>query len=109
MLFLGSWILYGLVVGLIAKWLYPGGDEEPQGILATIALGIAGSYVGGFINFLFGRSDAFSLSGILMGIIGGVVCCWIYQSFKLRRIMQMKRMQMNELRHEVRTLKRSLR
>ena len=109
MLWLGSWILYGLVVGLIAKWLYPGGAEEPQGILATITLGIAGSYVGGFINFLLGRSEAFALSGVLMGIIGGVVCCWIYQSFKLRRIMEARRMQLKNLDREVRSLRRALR
>jgi len=45
-----SWILLGLVVGLLAKWIMPGPD--PGGLVITILLGIAGAFVGGFIGSL---------------------------------------------------------
>ncbi|HKO01984.1 MAG TPA: GlsB/YeaQ/YmgE family stress response membrane protein, partial [Thermoanaerobaculia bacterium] len=42
-----GWLLFGLIVGAIAKFLMPGRD--PGGWIVTILLGIAGSFVGGFI------------------------------------------------------------
>lgn len=88
MLWLLSWIIYGLVVGLIAKSLHPG--EDPVGFVPTIGIGIAGSYVGGLINFILGAGSAFSPSGIVMGIIGGVIFCWIYRKYRLNRFLTMQ-------------------
>ena len=42
-----GWLLFGLIVGAIAKFLMPGRD--PGGWIVTILLGIAGSFVGGFL------------------------------------------------------------
>ena len=44
------WIIVGLIVGALARFLVPGRD--PMGWLGTIVLGIAGSFVGGFIGSL---------------------------------------------------------
>lgn len=74
------WVVYGIVVGLIAKILYPG--KEPKGFLSTILVGILGSFVGGFINYALGFGTAFQPSGILMGVIGGVLTCFVYSKLK---------------------------
>ena len=71
-LFVLGWILYALVVGLVAKALHPG--EDPVGCLPTLGIGIAGSFVGGFLNWLIGWGHSpFETSGFVMGIIGGVI------------------------------------
>ena len=76
-----SWLVYGLVVGSVAKWLHPG--DDPSGILATLGIGVVGSYIGGFLNYLiFGAGTPFSPSGIIMGIIGATIFCWIYSKVK---------------------------
>jgi uncharacterized membrane protein YeaQ/YmgE (transglycosylase-associated protein family) len=79
---LGIWILYGLIVGLIAKSLHPG--DDPVGFLPTVGIGVAGSYVGGFVNFILGKGEALSSSGLVMGIIGGVIFCAAYRWWKLQ-------------------------
>jgi uncharacterized membrane protein YeaQ/YmgE (transglycosylase-associated protein family) len=81
MFFILSWIVYGLIVGLLAKALHPG--EDVVGFFPTIGVGIAGSYIGGFINYLLGGTHAFYPSGILMGVIGGVIFCWLYRRYRL--------------------------
>lgn len=94
MLFLLSWMVYGLIVGAIAKWLHPG--EDPIGFLPTVGIGIAGSYIGGFINFLLGRGTAFSTSGLVMGVVGGVIFCWIYSKYHLNKYMQLRGQQKDD-------------
>jgi uncharacterized membrane protein YeaQ/YmgE (transglycosylase-associated protein family) len=66
--------IVGIVVGVIAKFIMPG--AEHLGLLMTGALGIAGSFVGGFICRLFSKPPEGALihpAGILMSIIGAVV------------------------------------
>ena len=90
MLFLLGWIIYGLIVGTIAKFLYRG--AEPAGLLSTIGVGIVGSYIGGLIHYLLGRGmHPFSPSGIVFGVIGGIVFCWVYGYFKLNRFLEIKK------------------
>jgi uncharacterized membrane protein YeaQ/YmgE (transglycosylase-associated protein family) len=87
MFFILGWVIYGLIVGYLAKLVHPG--EDPVGFLPTIGIGVAGSYVGGFINWVIGAGHSpFSASGILMGTIGGVVCCWAYRNWRLNRFFQ---------------------
>lgn len=75
------WLAYGLIVGIIAKKLHQG--DEPIGWLETIMVGVVGSYVGGLINWLLGWGvHVFEPSGMIMGIIGGVVFCYIYSYWK---------------------------
>jgi uncharacterized membrane protein YeaQ/YmgE (transglycosylase-associated protein family) len=70
------WIVYGLLVGSIAKAIVPG--EERMGFFQTIAVGVAGSYMGGALLYLLGTYDSVSPSGIVMGIAGGVVSLILY-------------------------------
>jgi len=73
-----SWAVFGLIVGLIARLLYPG--RQPMGFIATMILGIIGSLLGGFIAFLFGfrpEQAAFQGAGWIMSIIGAMVVVWI--------------------------------
>ena len=44
-----GWLIYGLLVGIIAKALHPG--DDPIGFLPTMGIGVAGSYIGGLINW----------------------------------------------------------
>jgi len=69
-----SWLVFGLIVGAIAKFLTPGNDSN--GIINTMLLGIAGSFVGGFLgNLLFGGKgeNAARYGGWIMSIIGSIV------------------------------------
>lgn len=76
MLSLLVWLVYGLLVGSISKALVPG--DENFGFLKTVALGIAGSYMGGAILYLLGQYESLSPAGIFMGVAGGVVTLVLY-------------------------------
>jgi uncharacterized membrane protein YeaQ/YmgE (transglycosylase-associated protein family) len=47
-----TWAVFGLVIGIIARFLYPG--KQPMSLLMTMILGIVGSFVGGLISWAFG-------------------------------------------------------
>ena len=81
-----SWIIFGLVVGLIARALYPG--TQTMSLPNTIALGIAGSVVGGVIAWLLGyrpQEGAFAGSGWIMSIVGGVLVVFIALALSNRK------------------------
>lgn len=81
LLYLFGWIIYGLLVGTLAKYLHPGTDE-PVGFLPTIGIGMAGSYIGGAVNWLLGFGGSpISSSGIIMGTLGGVVFLAAYKMY----------------------------
>lgn len=79
------WVVYGLIVGLISKAIYRYKDS-PTGFVSTLAIGIAGSFVGGFVNFLLGGTNAFEPAGVLMGIVGGILTCFLYRKIVLEKI-----------------------
>lgn len=91
MLWLLMWVVYGLIVGLIAKALHPG--EDPTGWVSTLGIGVAGSFIGGFLNFIMGKGDPFQTSGILMGIVGGVIACFAYRKLKLDQYLKTQALQ----------------
>jgi uncharacterized membrane protein YeaQ/YmgE (transglycosylase-associated protein family) len=70
------WCVYGLFVGSIAKSIVPG--EENFGFVKTVALGVAGSYMGGAVLYLLGTYDAVSPAGVLMGVAGSVLSLVLY-------------------------------
>ena len=74
-----SWILFGLVAGLAAKWIMPG--NESAGIIMTVILGIAGAVVGGFISTLFGMGqvNGFNLGSMVVAIIGAMIVLTVYR------------------------------
>lgn len=78
-----GWILFGLIVGALAKLLMPGND--PGGWVVTILLGIAGSFVGGFLaTTLMGNQG--STVGWIGSIIGAMILLFIYRLFVGRRV-----------------------
>jgi uncharacterized membrane protein YeaQ/YmgE (transglycosylase-associated protein family) len=70
------WCVYGLFVGSIAKSIVPG--EENFGFVKTVALGVAGSYMGGAILYMLGQYESLTPSGIFIGIAGGVISLVVY-------------------------------
>jgi len=78
-----SWIVFGFIVGAIAKLLTPGRD--PGGFLVTILLGIAGSLLGGYLGRAFGWYGPNQNAGVLMSIIGAIVLLTIFHLLFARR------------------------
>jgi uncharacterized membrane protein YeaQ/YmgE (transglycosylase-associated protein family) len=78
-----SWILFGLVVGVIAKLLMPGRD--PGGFIVTILLGIAGALIGGFIGRAMGFYGPNQSAGWLVSILGAVILLVLYRMMVGRR------------------------
>lgn len=76
------WCVYGLFVGSIAKSIVPG--EENFGFVKTVALGVAGSYMGGAILYLLGSYDAVSPAGVLMGVAGSVLSLVLYNKLNTK-------------------------
>ena len=77
-------IILGAIVGAIAKLIMPG--KDPGGILVTIALGILGSIVGGFLlGILLPGRDASSPAGLIGSILGALLLLWIYRMVVARR------------------------
>ena len=74
-------IVIGFVVGLLARFFYPGAIN--LGFWMTTALGIGGSVVGGIIGGLFGGSSdgKFKPAGWIMSIVGARILLWIYLNF----------------------------
>ena len=79
-----AWILFGLVLGIIAKLLMPGRD--PGGFIVTILLGIAGALVGGFAGRALGLYTENEGAGWLMSILGAIVLLAIYRMMVRRRV-----------------------
>jgi uncharacterized membrane protein YeaQ/YmgE (transglycosylase-associated protein family) len=72
-----GWILFGLVVGVIGKFLMPGRD--PGGFVITILLGIAGALLGGFVGRMLGLYGEGDPVGFIMAVIGSILLLIIYR------------------------------
>ena len=72
-----GWILFGLVVGVIAKLIMPGRD--PGGIIVTMLLGIVGAVLGGFVGRSLGFYGPQQAAGWLMSIVGAIVVLMLYR------------------------------
>jgi uncharacterized membrane protein YeaQ/YmgE (transglycosylase-associated protein family) len=84
--FIITLIIVGAIAGFLARLIVPGRD--PMGVVATIVLGIVGSFVGGFLGYLiFGRDateGALQPSGIIGSIIGAIIALLIYRAVNRR-------------------------
>jgi uncharacterized membrane protein YeaQ/YmgE (transglycosylase-associated protein family) len=78
-----GWILFGLVVGALAKLVMPGRD--PGGIIVTMLLGIAGAVLGGFTGRALGFYGPNEAAGFLMSFVGAVLLLALYRMFVGRR------------------------
>jgi uncharacterized membrane protein YeaQ/YmgE (transglycosylase-associated protein family) len=77
-----SWIIMGLIVGVLAKWIMPG--KDPGGIIVTICIGIAGAFLGGLIGSLLGIGDVsgFNLISFILAIGGAILLLLLYRVIK---------------------------
>ncbi len=69
-----SWAIFGLIIGLVARLLYPG--RQPMTLVMTMMLGVVGSFVGGFISWMAGfdpEEGPLQPSGIFMSILGSLI------------------------------------
>jgi uncharacterized membrane protein YeaQ/YmgE (transglycosylase-associated protein family) len=78
-----GWIIFGLIVGAVAKLLMPGRD--PGGFIVTMLLGIAGALVGGFLGRAAGWYGPNDPAGFLMSLFGAIVLLLLYRVIVGRR------------------------
>ena len=78
-----GWMIFGLIVGALAKLVMPGRD--PGGIFVTMAIGIAGALTGGFIGRALGWYGPTDGAGFLMSFFGAILLLWLYRMMFARR------------------------
>jgi uncharacterized membrane protein YeaQ/YmgE (transglycosylase-associated protein family) len=74
-----TWIIFGLLAGLVAKFIMPG--KDPGGFIITILIGIAGALVGGFIatSLGYGSVDGFNLGSFIVAVLGSIILLFAYR------------------------------
>lgn len=75
-----GWIVFGLIVGVVAKLLMPGRD--PGGMIVTILLGIAGALIGGFVGRALGWYGEGDPVGFIMAVVGAILLLFAYRKFR---------------------------
>lgn len=83
MLSILGWIVFGLIIGAIAKLLMPGRD--PGGIIVTMLLGIVGALLGGFLGRSIGLYGPGEAAGFVMSLIGAIILLLLYRLLVARR------------------------
>ncbi len=78
-----SWIVFGLIVGLIARLLLPGRD--PYGLILTVLIGIVGAMLGGAIGRALGFYGPGQPAGWLMSIVGAILLLFIARKLRPAR------------------------
>ena len=81
-----GWIVFGLIVGALAKLVMPGRD--PGGIIITMLLGIAGALLGGFLGRAMGFYGPDEAAGFLMSFLGAVILLMLYRMLVRRRALR---------------------
>jgi uncharacterized membrane protein YeaQ/YmgE (transglycosylase-associated protein family) len=72
-----GWMLFGLVVGLIAKLVMPG--KDPGGIFVTMLIGIVGALIGGFLGRAIGLYQPGEAAGFFVATLGAILLLFIYR------------------------------
>jgi uncharacterized membrane protein YeaQ/YmgE (transglycosylase-associated protein family) len=72
-------IIIGLVIGTVAKLLMPG--KDPGGFIVTILLGIAGSFIAGFIGRTLHWYSEGEPAGFITSVVGAIVLLFLYRMF----------------------------
>ena len=78
-----GWIVFGLVVGVVAKFLMPG-SNEPSGFVLTTILGIVGSVVASYLGQALGWYKAGEGAGFVGAVVGAIVLLVVYGFFQKR-------------------------
>jgi len=81
-----GWILFGLIIGALAKLVMPGRD--PGGIIVTMLLGIAGAVLGGFVGRAMGFYGPGEAAGFVMSFVGAVLLLVLYRMMVRRRALR---------------------
>lgn len=85
-----AWVALGLIAGAIGKAIYPG--HQGGGILATMLLGIVGSFVGGSLFSLINTGSlslvgaSFSIPGVIVAVIGAIIAIFLWGLFTRRTV-----------------------
>jgi uncharacterized membrane protein YeaQ/YmgE (transglycosylase-associated protein family) len=74
-----TWIVVGLIAGLLGKLIMPG--DDPGGFIVTILIGIAGAFIGGFVVSIFGGTGVtgFNIWSIIVATLGAIILLIIYR------------------------------
>ena len=72
--------LIGLVVGALAKFIMPG--KDPGGIIVTMLIGIAGSFLGTWLGRMVGHYQEGESAGFLMSLVGALILLGIYHLYR---------------------------
>ncbi|CNC96927.1 GlsB/YeaQ/YmgE family stress response membrane protein [Yersinia intermedia] len=77
-----SWIIFGLIAGILAKWIMPG--EDGGGFIMTVILGVVGALVGGYISVFFGmgKVDGFNFGSFVVAVVGSLVVLFVYRKLR---------------------------
>jgi uncharacterized membrane protein YeaQ/YmgE (transglycosylase-associated protein family) len=79
-----GWIVFGLIVGIVAKFVMPGRD--PGGVFVTILIGIVGALIGGFLGRAIGLYRTGEPAGFIMAVVGAVILLAVYRAVAGRRV-----------------------
>ena len=74
--FIGTLII-GLIIGAVAKFFMPG--KDPSGCLITILLGVAGSFVAGYLGRMLGWYQEGQSAGFIMSVLGAILLLFVYR------------------------------
>lgn len=78
-------LLFGLFVGILARFIVPG--RESGGWVLSMALGVGGSFLGGFLSRMIGVGGGGRTAGFVMSLAGAIILVVAYQMFTRRRAM----------------------
>jgi uncharacterized membrane protein YeaQ/YmgE (transglycosylase-associated protein family) len=78
-----GWIIFGLIVGAVAKLVMPGRD--PGGIIVTMLLGVAGALLGGWLGRAMNWYGPNEGAGFLMSLLGAIILLFLYRMLVGRR------------------------
>jgi uncharacterized membrane protein YeaQ/YmgE (transglycosylase-associated protein family) len=81
-----GWIIFGLVVGIVAKFLMPGRD--PGGFVITALLGIVGALLGGYLGRAIGWYREGDPVGFVVAVLGSIVLLALYRLVVGRRTLR---------------------
>jgi len=75
--------IIGLVIGAVAKLLMPG--KDPGGFIITMLLGLAGSFVAGYLGQLIGWYKEGQPAGFIMSVLGAILLLYLYRLFTKKK------------------------
>ena len=81
-----GWIIFGLIVGIVAKFLMPGRD--PGGFVITAVLGIVGALLGGYLGRAMGWYGEGEPAGFIVAVIGAIIVLLLYRLLVGRRALR---------------------